>query len=57
MEGELDEFHKKNTQQQLKMAELNLKLKTKDKEMQKEMQKVCICYMLYCTHQTYSLHQ
>ncbi|KAA0718887.1 Cilia- and flagella-associated protein 57 [Triplophysa tibetana] len=40
MEGELDEFHKKNTQQQLKIAELNLKLKTKDKEMQKEMQKV-----------------
>ncbi|XP_065124868.1 cilia- and flagella-associated protein 57 [Paramisgurnus dabryanus] len=40
MEGELDEFHKKNTQQELKIAELNLKLKTKDKEMRKEMQKV-----------------
>uniref|UniRef100_A0A8C1TIX3 Cilia- and flagella-associated protein 57-like n=1 Tax=Cyprinus carpio TaxID=7962 RepID=A0A8C1TIX3_CYPCA len=40
MEGELKEFHKTNTQLELKIAELNLKLKTKDKEMHKEMRKL-----------------
>ncbi|XP_051989486.1 cilia- and flagella-associated protein 57 [Xyrauchen texanus] len=40
MEGELEEFQKNNTQLELNIAELNLKLKTKDKEMQKEMQKL-----------------
>ncbi|KAI2667261.1 Cilia- and flagella-associated protein 57 [Labeo rohita] len=40
MEGELKEFHKTNTQLELKTAELTLKLKTKDKEMHKEMRKV-----------------
>ncbi|XP_048019038.1 cilia- and flagella-associated protein 57 [Megalobrama amblycephala] len=40
MEGELKEFHKTNTQLELKIDELNLKLKTKDKELHKEMKKV-----------------
>ncbi|XP_052403711.1 cilia- and flagella-associated protein 57 [Carassius gibelio] len=40
MEGELKEFHKTNTQLELQIAELNLKLKTKDKEMHKEMRKL-----------------
>ncbi|KAL1279856.1 hypothetical protein QQF64_014456 [Cirrhinus molitorella] len=40
MEGELKEFHKTNTELELKIAELTLKLKTKDKEMHKEMRKV-----------------
>uniref|UniRef100_A0A672T5W0 Cilia and flagella associated protein 57 n=1 Tax=Sinocyclocheilus grahami TaxID=75366 RepID=A0A672T5W0_SINGR len=40
MEVELKEFHKTNTQLELKIAELTLKLKTKDKEMHKEMRKV-----------------
>lgn len=46
MEGELKEFHKTNTQLELKIAELNLKLKTKDKEMHKEMRKVSMCTVL-----------
>ncbi len=46
MEGELKEFHKTNTQLELKIAELNLKLKTKDKELHKEMRKVSMCTAL-----------
>uniref|UniRef100_UPI003F9B7866 cilia and flagella associated protein 57 isoform 8 n=1 Tax=Danio rerio TaxID=7955 RepID=UPI003F9B7866 len=40
MEGELKEFHKTNIQLELKIAELNLKLKTKDTEVHKELKKV-----------------
>uniref|UniRef100_A0A4W5P762 Cilia and flagella associated protein 57 n=1 Tax=Hucho hucho TaxID=62062 RepID=A0A4W5P762_9TELE len=40
MEEELDTFHKKNTQQELDIAALKLKLTTTDKEMHKGLQKV-----------------
>ncbi|KAM9530529.1 cilia- and flagella-associated protein 57-like [Salvelinus alpinus] len=40
MEEELDTFHKKNTQGELDIAELKLKLTTTDKEMHKGLQKV-----------------
>lgn len=40
MEVELKDFHKTNTQLELKIDELNLKLKTKDKEIHKELKKV-----------------
>ncbi|XP_077064460.1 cilia and flagella associated protein 57 [Siphateles boraxobius] len=40
MEGELKVFHKTNTELELKIDELNLKLKTKDKEIHKEIKKV-----------------
>lgn len=45
MEEELDTFHKKNTQQELDIAELKLKLNTTDKEMRKGLQKVCTVYV------------
>ena len=42
MEGELERFHKQNTQLELNIAELRLKLKATDREMHKEMQKVSL---------------
>ncbi|XP_048352772.1 cilia- and flagella-associated protein 57 isoform X2 [Sphaerodactylus townsendi] len=39
MEGELEHFHKQNTQLELNIAELRLKLRATDREMHKEMQK------------------
>lgn len=42
MEGELEHFHKQNTQLELNIAELRLKLRTTDREMHKEIQKVSI---------------
>ncbi|XP_028832352.1 cilia- and flagella-associated protein 57 isoform X2 [Denticeps clupeoides] len=40
MESEAEEFHKKNTQLEINLAEMKHKLKATDKEMHKEMQKV-----------------
>ncbi|CAM4556982.1 unnamed protein product [Leuciscus chuanchicus] len=40
MAGELKEFHETNTKLELKIDELNLKLKAKDKDLHKEMNKV-----------------
>ncbi|MBN3302205.1 CFA57 protein, partial [Amia calva] len=40
MEGELESFHKSNTQLELNITELKQKLKATDKEMHKEMQRV-----------------
>lgn len=42
MEGELEHFHKQNTQLELNIAELRLKLRATDREMHKEMQKVSL---------------
>ncbi|XP_060629266.2 cilia- and flagella-associated protein 57 [Anolis sagrei] len=39
MEGELGRFHKQNTQLELNISELRLKLRATDREMHKEMQK------------------
>jgi predicted nucleic acid-binding Zn-ribbon protein len=40
MEGELDQVHKRNTQLELNITELKLKLKATDNEMHKETQRV-----------------
>ena len=40
MEQELDQFHKKNQSLELRITELNQKLKASDKELRRERQRV-----------------
>ena len=40
MEGELEQFHKRNSHMELNITDLKLKLKTGEKEVNKGMQRV-----------------